>query len=122
MPRFVVLEHCLPPDDARGLHWDLMLEAPPALRTWALSAAPAADGKITARQLPPHRIEYLDYQGPVSGNRGSVRRWDQGVFRWLMDEPDRLEIHLDGERLAGRAVLQRQTDDRQRWVFEWLPA
>jgi hypothetical protein len=122
MPRFVVLEHCLPPDDARGLHWDLMLEAPPALRTWALSAAPAADGKITARQLPPHRIEYLNYEGPVSGNRGSVRRWDQGVFRWLMDEPDRLEIHLDGERLAGRAVLQRQTDDRQRWVFEWLPA
>ena len=122
MPRFVVLEHCLPADAARGLHWDLMLEAPPALRTWALSAAPAMHGEIAAEQLPPHRMEYLDYEGPISGGRGSVRRWDQGTFRWLMDQGDRLEVHFEGERLIGRARLQRQPDAVQRWVFEWLDA
>ncbi|HEX4149876.1 MAG TPA: DNA polymerase ligase N-terminal domain-containing protein, partial [Pirellulales bacterium] len=106
MPRFVVLEHCLPPGHARDLHWDLMLEAPGGLRTWALSAAPASGAQIAAEQLPPHRIEFLDYQGPVSGGRGSVQRWDQGSFRWLVDVPQRVEIHFQGSRLSGRAVLE----------------
>ncbi|HEX3657257.1 MAG TPA: DNA polymerase ligase N-terminal domain-containing protein [Pirellulales bacterium] len=120
MPRFVVLEHRLPPSDARGLHWDLMLETPPALRTWALSMAPARQVEIAAEALAPHRMEYLDYEGPVSGDRGAVERWDQGAFRWLSDEPDCVEVEFAGERLVGRAVIERQPDTPQRWVFTWL--
>ena len=89
------------------------------LRTWALSVEPTKQVEIAAEQLPPHRIEYLDYQGPVSGNRGTVAL-DQGLFRWLIDQSDRVEIHFDGQRLIGRAVLQQQPDAVQRWLFEWL--
>ena len=121
MPRFVVLEHRLPPSDARGgLHWDLMLETPPVLRTWALSAAPARQVEIAVEPLPPHRLAYLDYQGPISGDRGTVERWDRGEFRWLSDELDRLEVAFAGQRLAGRAILERQTEAPQRWVFKWV--
>lgn len=120
MPRFVVLEHRLPPSHARGLHWDLMLETPPTLRTWALSSAPARQVEIAAEPLAPHRLEYLDYEGPISGDRGTVERWDQGTFRWLSDEPDRVEVQFAGERLVGRAILERQPDASQRWVFKWV--
>src|SRR5437879_2020084 len=43
MRRFVILEH-----DHPQLHWDLMLEAGPALRTWRLSA-PLAAGSFVAQ-------------------------------------------------------------------------
>jgi hypothetical protein len=122
MPRFVVLEHRLPAADARGLHWDLMLETPPVLRTWALSMAPARQVEIGAEALAPHRIEYLDYEGPVAGDRGTVERWDQGTFRWICDEADRVEGEFAGQRLVGRAVLERQPDAPQRWVFKWAEA
>lgn len=89
------------------------------LRTWALSAAPARQVDIAAELLPPHRPEYLDYEGPVSGNRGTVERWDQGEFHWLSDEPDRVEVVFAGQRLEGRAMLERQADTAQRWVFTW---
>ena len=122
MPRYVVLQHRLPPSHERGLHWDLMLETPPVLRTWALSAAPARQAAIAAEALPPHRVEYLDYEGPVSGNRGMVERWDCGEFHWLSDEADRIEVVFAGQRLTGRAVLARHSDALQRWVFTWADA
>ncbi len=105
MPRFVVLEH-----DHPLLHWDFMLECGAALRTWRLLAVPAPHRSIRAEALGDHRLAYLDYEGPVSGNRGQVRRWDAGTFRWAAEEPgpDAAEVRvvLDGRRLKGTAVMQ----------------
>ena len=64
MPRFVILEH-----DHPVLHWDLMLEAGDVLQTWRLANPPTPGCAIDATALPDHRLTYLDYEGPVSGNR-----------------------------------------------------
>ena len=67
MPRFAVLEH-----DHPFLHWDFLLETGDALRTWRLHAPPDAEGTIAAEELPDHRLEYLDYEGRVSGGLSYV--------------------------------------------------
>jgi DNA polymerase Ligase (LigD) len=102
MPRFVILEHDWP-----ALHWDFLLEAGPVLRAWRLLAEPGMGREIAAEANADHRLFYLDYEGPVSGNRGRVRRWDAGTFDWLADDPDRVVVALLGDRLIGKFVIER---------------
>lgn len=100
MPRFVVLEH-----DHPYLHWDLMLEAGDTLRTWRLEKPPLPGVDTRAEPLGRHRRAYLDYEGPLSGNRGSVQRWDAGEFTWVQDTANRLLLSLHGYRCRGGADL-----------------
>jgi DNA polymerase Ligase (LigD) len=111
VPRFVILEH-----DHPTLHWDLMLESGDVLRTWRLAEPPEHAGPIGATSLADHRRAYLDYEGPVSGNRGTVKRWDAGTFE-IVDEGERgLELRLDGQRVRGVCRLMREGDA---WRFQW---
>jgi len=100
MPRFVILEH-----DHPHLHWDLMLEQEGVLRTWRL-AAPPGQPQTAAEPLVDHRLDYLGYEGPVSGNRGTVRRWDEGSYDVEEERPGWLLLWFEGRRLQGRAVLE----------------
>jgi hypothetical protein len=107
MPRYVVLYH--EPGDAseRPAHWDLMLEYGNVLRTWAIETTPNLDETLHLQALPDHRLEYLEYEGPVSGNRGLVTRIMSGTYetvddhwptRWvvkLSEETDTLLLHLE---------------------------
>lgn len=117
MPRFVILEH-----DHPFLHWDLMLESGDVLRTWRLAAAPAPGLCVAAEAIGDHRRAYLDYEGPVSGNRGHVQQWDRGSFDGELPAAftvgQAAELHLHGQRLRGPAVLQREDSDR--WSFRPL--
>lgn len=110
MPRFVILEH-----DHPTLHWDLMLEAGGALRTWRLREAPAAGKTVAAEASIDHRPFYLDYEGPVSGNRGNVRRWDAGTYEILAESPDSLTVSLAGGQRHGVGQLLHL--DGTRWQF-----
>ncbi|MFN4260292.1 MAG: DNA polymerase ligase N-terminal domain-containing protein [Gemmataceae bacterium] len=101
MPRYVILEH-----DHPFLHWDLMLEAGTVLRTWRLAAAPEVGHTVTAEPSFDHRLLYLDYEGPISGNRGQVRRWDAGTFTWLTDTENQVSVRLDGRRCQGRLLME----------------
>ena len=103
MPRFVILEHDFP-----ELHWDFMLEVGGSLQTWRLAEPPHQDDNAIASVcLADHRLEYLEYEGPVSGNRGTVRRWDRGDYEVLVSGAgEELRILLHGQRLNGIAVLQ----------------
>jgi hypothetical protein len=101
MPRFAVLTH-----DHPVLHWDLMLDNGEVLRTWRLSHPPDADEDVLAEPLPDHRRAYLDYEGPVSGGRGEVRRWDAGDFVLLEEDGNQLKLQLDGEKLKGVATIE----------------
>jgi DNA polymerase Ligase (LigD) len=115
MPRFVILEHTW-----NGVHWDLMLEAGGQLRTWAIVAPIAFDVDLPARDLADHRLAYLDYEGPVSGNRGSVRRVERGEYQVLAWTPDRIHVHLTGAQLVGKAALWRagsKDGGPPAWVF-----
>src|SRR5687768_12657133 len=102
MPRFVILLHDWP-----APHWDFLAESGGALRAWRLLAEPDAGSDIPAEPNFPHRIVYLDYEGPLSGDRGSVSRWDTGTCCWLADDSDRVELALSGTKLTGHAVLHR---------------
>ncbi len=111
--RFVILTH-----DHPELHWDFMLECGEKLRTWRLIEEPDSGGTTLATLLPDHRIEYLDYEGPVSGNRGTVTRWDTGRFEWIVEKADQTEISLLGDRLDGVARLTRDMESDE-WRFDF---
>lgn len=102
MPRFVILDH-----DHPFPHRDLMLEADGRLRTWRLVGDPLSDRPIAAEPLGDHRIDYLDYEGPVSGGRGSVSRWDGGEYKIAAESPIEIALELTGMKCRGSFRLSR---------------
>ena len=113
MARFVILEHDYP-----ALHWDFMLEKEAALRAWRLTRSPEESGPIDVEPLADHRLAYLEYEGPVSGNRGSVRRFDRGEYALVEETPHRIEVRLRGAALRGRAVIERNISSEP-WTFRF---
>lgn len=85
------------------------------LRAWRLQAEPAAGVEIDAEALPEHRTLYLDYEGPVSGGRGTVVRWDAGEYAGGLDGT-RLSLTLRGARLQGGVTLEDLGTDGWRFV------
>ncbi len=120
MPQFVLLEH-----DHPELHWDFMLESGDVLLTWRLDQVPEEAAEITATSLPDHRVAYLDYEGAVSGDRGTVQRVDRGDFEWLVSDADSVAVRLSGSRLEGTARLRKLSADGSRdesvWRMIWWP-
>ncbi len=125
MPRFVILEH-----DHPVLHWDLMLEAGDVLQSWRLAQPPElgvvieatrsafAVAQPVATALGDHRAMYLDYEGPVSGGRGTVKRWDAGEFSDDADSvPEARRLSIRGARVQGGILLAKV--DGNVWRFEW---
>ena len=100
MPRFVLLEH-----DHPTPHWDLMLDAGESLWTWRLDAIPRPGTPCGAERIADHRRDYLDYEGPVGGDRGTVRRVASGEFAWVVASPDRIVVELRGGKLSGRVTV-----------------
>ncbi len=98
--RFVILTH-----DHPFPHWDLMLDFGESLRTWRLLAEPALGTDVPAEALTDHRRAYLDYEGSVSGGRGTVRRWDAGEFEVESDGDEGFRLRLTCLRLPGIASL-----------------
>jgi hypothetical protein len=113
MNRFVILQH-----DHPELHWDFMLEDGAVLKTWRLAQMPSQPGEtIAALRIGDHRLAYLDYEGPVSGNRGRVMQREKGVYE-LMEGSlagDRLMLRLEGNQLRGEMILNRVED--QSWTL-----
>ncbi len=111
--RFVVLEHRW-----EGVHWDFMLEHGDVLRTWAIDEPIGAGVDLPARARPDHRKFYLDYEGDVRGNRGRVRRVDQGVYTALIWEDDRVRVRLRGAQLVGEVeIRQVWSAEGASWMF-----
>ena len=138
MPRFAWLWHAMPQEHARPSHFDLMLQVDgeALLNAWKLGEAPGglAVGPLTpkprstsvmATPLPAHRMLYLDYEGPVSQNRGTVHRIDWGEYAvasgQLMGEQFDLELHGSEGKTVWRFVLAPPTanamaSDQVYWV------
>jgi len=74
--RYVVLRHEGVPEP----HFDLMVETQPgsALWTWRLGEWPPSVG-AKLHELGDHRREYLEFEGPVSNDRGWVKRVSSGL-------------------------------------------
>lgn len=101
MPRFVILEHDWP-----YLHWDLMLEVDGALQTWRLAEPPPPDHPVAAERIGDHRLAYLDYEGAVSGGRGWVKRWEEGVYEAIRMTNDECLIQVCGSRMIGALEIK----------------
>lgn len=73
--RYVVLRHA----DIDEPHFDLMFETLPRsmLATWRSPQWPI-EAPVTVTRLRDHRRLYLDYEGDLSGNRGTVQRVAEG--------------------------------------------
>jgi len=134
MSRFVLLRHDCPADYRDGPHWDWMLEradddAEHRLVTWSLLDLPAAwsallglpptgGESVEATRLVDHRAAYLDYEGPVSGGRGEVRRLAGGAIEWVESTVDRVVVRIEPPSpLAGVVTLEREADSA--WRLEW---
>ena len=121
--RFVVLRHT----DRQGVHFDLMIDQGNGLATWKCPQPPesAGPGGRACTRIADHRRRYLDYEGPIAGDRGTVQRHDQGVCVVHSSRTDVWEVAFTGDRLAGRYILKRQnvkTSKRQDAETERLAA
>lgn len=113
--RFVTLEHLT----GQESHFDLMIDAGVTLATWQFVRPPdetPREGQ-RCRRLPDHRRIYLDYEGPISGDRGTVRRRDWGTCRTYQADDSTWEVEFAGERLRGRCRLQRTAEAAGAWWF-----
>lgn len=121
MPRYVVLEHTGTETYKPGRHWDLMLETSGALQTWELDHIPEAGGRGRALRLADHRLDYLDYEGPISGDRGAVRRWAHGVYESVSETPDELIIRLNGPLQGNLRLIRDLADSSDCWQVSFEP-
>jgi hypothetical protein len=122
MPRYVLLRHECPPGFGKPTHWDFMLERDDALQTWSLAELPAIFGgqtscehEVAAWRLPDHRLEYLEYEGSLSGNRGIVARIDAGDYAVIDESEDQLCVALVGVVRATVSLRRIEGDD---WRFD----
>ena len=111
MPEFVLLEH----SQANQTHWDLMFapaHAPKGgeskLITFRIPIDPHiwADKPVSCEKIADHRSIYLTYEGPISGNRGEVRRVDQGTYDPIEITDQKWLISIQGSTLTGRILLE----------------
>lgn len=100
--RFSVLKHTLPDD--QGWHYDVFFEMDEALFSLKLDQAPSPNF-IATRQFD-HRKKYLDYEGPISGNRGSVTIWDRGTMKGEVSPHQAFTVELFGAQLSGRFLVE----------------
>ena len=108
--RFVILMHNHP-----FLHWDFLVEGAESASTWRLMREPCLNEPILAEPIADHRLMYLEYEGPVSGNRGQVVRTLSGVVTsdtfGSDDAPSRV-FELAQQSFATRAEFFQSSDGR----------
>ena len=93
-----------------------MFEREGVLWTWALEADPRQDQ--VAERLADHRMAYLDYEGPISGDRGTVTRWDAGEYAIQNHSHNRIVVRLSDGQLMGEVQLRQIGGER--WEYQFI--
>ena len=91
----------------RGSHWDLLLQRGQLLHTWAIDENPFENPNrpVDALKIHHHRLEYLDYEGPVSNDRGTVKRFERGDLQWVCFAKDTVVVDIVGQQFSGRISM-----------------
>lgn len=63
---------------------------------------------LAIERIANHRLLYLDYEGPVSGNRGQVTRWDSGNYLITGATEAELQVEIRGSRMTWTIRLPRE--------------
>jgi hypothetical protein len=115
MPRHptVLLRH----DTPAGLHYDWLMTDPNdvAGKLWTARVdVPSFQWQelacFDAEPTFAHRRKYLTFQGELSGNRGRVRRIDQGFADPQLWTASRIVVHINMNHFAGTIQLCKQSD------------
>ena len=90
--KYVVLRH----EGVDEPHFDLLFETAPGsdLATWRASEWPITDA-TEFTPLRPHRRAYLQYEGAISGDRGTVHRLHSATHTIEEDTPRHLAVKLE---------------------------
>ena len=111
--RFVILER-----DHPFPHLDLLIQESDVLKAWRLLDAFAPDRWLAAEAIPDHRLMYLDYEGPVSGNRGYVTRLTAGAFERVTEATGgELTFEVFDCDLATKATCREYGSAKPYWRF-----
>ncbi len=135
--RFVLLHHDWPES-----HWDFLADLAPGsdrIATWSLDT-PLENLQTSGRaqKLADHRRFYLDHEGPVAGNRGTLKRIKTGMAELSRASPEIFEfIILEASSpnpvRVGMLLLQRLSVTKNElhlkhragaetdWFFAWSP-
>jgi hypothetical protein len=115
--------------NCRGDHFDLLIDpgGDALLWTWETDQNvfenDGNSNRITATRLPDHRRVYLDFEGPLSGDRGEVKRQLFGTFVTSQcgnDQLLRLTIKAKtshGVKVEGELTLMQDTSNA--WQLEF---
>ena len=97
MPRYAILRHDVP-DGTR--HFDLLFERNGVLKAWRWfgPAWPPERFPAEVEEHVDHRPLYLDYEGPLTENRGAVRRVEGGEYEVLAWRDVRVEMRIGSLR------------------------
>jgi hypothetical protein len=119
-----------------------MLESGESLNSWALLELPrgwqAAQSHtalsfpkcmktseanlVEVERLGDHRREYLEYEGPLSGERGRVTRIDAGSFVIIDESPQCWRVELRGRKIQGQVALEAGTAGAGKWTLALVGA
>jgi hypothetical protein len=97
-----------------------MLQTGNKLATWRLESLPShqSAASIAAQRIGDHRIDYLTYEGPLTRDRGHVRRVDEGTCRILECSNTRWVVEFAGQALRGTWLLERSgAGEMTAWTF-----
>jgi hypothetical protein len=115
--RYVILQHVGKGPD----HYDLMLQAGDSLATWQFGQNPAdipTGDPHACQRIQNHRQGYLNYEGPVSDNRGTVTRVDAGVYDTLHADQGFWKVALHSP--AGDRIVEFRQLDSCEWRYRRL--
>ena len=105
MNKWVLLEHKVYSAKAIDIHYDFLVENGIDCLTWKFLKLPLLNqASVEISKQPNHRLVWLSrIEQELSGNRGFVKRIDQGIFKNVSDrfDSDCLRLILEGELLYG---------------------
>ena len=110
--RFALAFHELP---AKESHFDLFLEQNGSLLSWRLPTELSVRMITFCTRSFDHRLEYLDYIGPVSLNRGNIRWQLSGKIEWVTCTDQEVTAFLHHPSLGVLRVKLMKTESNDLW-------
>ena len=105
MNKWVLLEHKVYSANSFDIHYDFLVENGIDCLTWKFLKLPLLNqASIEISKQPNHRLVWLSRtEHKLSGNRGFVKRIDNGIYKNVTDKfgSDCLKLILDGKLLYG---------------------
>jgi hypothetical protein len=111
-------------------HYDLMIESEDLLDSWRIpemNLESLLNGEvIEITSIHSHNKKYLDYEGELSSEKGSVEIYDKGATTYTNFDSPEFEVLIFGSILTGRLLFSKIEDNRFNLIFirllEGIPA